>query len=75
MYRLAVSNSEVYNTAVSLSVGMRTDIPCKMNETWFETLYQAQIKLSVYLGKDIGPMPNYSEMPGRVIVNNSSDES
>jgi len=55
VYRLAaVSNSEVYYTAVSLSVGTRTDILCKMDETRFETLYHAQIKLSVYLGKDIG---------------------
>ena len=75
MYKRAVSNSEVYYTAVRLSVGTSTDIPCKMNETRFETLYHAQIKLSVYLGKDIGPLPNYSEMSGLVIVNNSSDES
>jgi hypothetical protein len=75
VYRLAVSNSEVYYTTVSPSVGTRTDIRCKMNETRFQTLYHAQIKLSVYLGKDIGPVPNYSEMSGRVIVNNSSDES
>ena len=75
MYRLAVSNSEVYYTAVSLSVGTRTDILCKMNETRFETLYHARIKSSVYLGKDMGPLPNYWEMSGRVMVNNSSDES
>ena len=75
MYRFAVSNSEVYYTAVSLSVGTGTDILCKMNETRFETLYRAQIKLSVYSAKDIGPLPNYSEMSGRLIVNNSSDES
>jgi hypothetical protein len=31
-----------------------TDTLCKMNATWFQTLYHAQIKLSEYLGKDIG---------------------
>jgi hypothetical protein len=27
------------------------------------------------MGKDIGPLPNYSEMSGRVIVNNLLNES
>ena len=53
VYRLAVSNSEVYNKVVSLSVGTRTDILYKMDDTRFETLYDAQIKLPVYLGKYI----------------------
>ena len=75
MYRLDVSGSEVYYTAVSLSVGTSPDIPCNMNETRFETLYHAQIKLSEYLGKDIGPLPNYSKMADRVTVNNLSNES
>jgi hypothetical protein len=54
VYRPAVSNSEVYYTAVSLSAAARTDILCKMNDTRFETLYHARIKLSEYLAKDIG---------------------